>query len=121
MTKRFKESLETAVLTSKYVVSGNSPIVHIAHHEDGVWEFFGKEIINESEIMVVSLRQIIDIDPTVIQVSDLPIEFSAVRELKEKEWKIVSKNPFAATSPCRFLCVVYGTLRFGYRNCCCGV
>ncbi len=90
--KQFKESLDTAVLTSKYVLSGSSPIVYIAHHEDGTWEFWGEEIIDESEIVVVSLGQIIKIDQAVLEVADLPIEFNAVRESKQKPWTIVSKN-----------------------------
>lgn len=92
MSKQFKESLDTVVLTSKYVISGTSPIVYIAHHEDGTWEFWGKEIIDESEIAVVSLRNIIDIDPTVIEVADLPAEFNAVRKTENDKWTIVSKN-----------------------------
>lgn len=90
--KRFKENLNTAVLTSKYVMNENSPIVYIAHHEDGVWEFWGNEKINEEEILVVSLAQIIKIDQTVLEVSDMEINFNAIREAKDKPWRIVSKN-----------------------------
>ena len=92
MIKQFKESLNTAVLTSKYVLSENSPIVFVAHHLDGIWEFWGEEIIDESEIVVVSLGSIIEIDPSVLEISDLPIEFNAVRESKQKPWTSVSKN-----------------------------
>jgi hypothetical protein len=92
MIKSFKENLDTVALTSKYVIQHNSPIVFIAHHEDGIWEFWGKEIIDESEIIVVSLRQIIQIDPTILEVADLPVEFNAIRESKESPWAVVPKN-----------------------------
>ncbi|MBT2563793.1 hypothetical protein J7E50_21460 [Pedobacter sp. ISL-68] len=92
MIKEFKENLDTAVFTSKYVMTNSSPIVYIAHHEDGAWEFWGDQTINESEIVVVSLQQIIKVDPTILEVSDLPIGFNAIRETKEKPWVLVSKN-----------------------------
>jgi len=92
MNKQFNESLNTAVLTSKYVMSRESPIVYIAHHDDGTWEFWGKEIIDEAEIMVVSLGQIIQVDPSVLDVADLPVEFNAIREKEKSPWNIVPKN-----------------------------
>jgi hypothetical protein len=92
MKKQFKEKLSTAVFTSKYVMEKSSPIVYIAHNEDGSWEFWGKEIIDESEIMVVSLEQIMKTDPTIVDVADLPIQFTAVREDKDKAWQILSNN-----------------------------
>ncbi len=92
MKKQFKEKLSTAVFTSKYVMGKDSPIVYVAHNEDGSWEFWGKEIIDESEIMVVLLEQIIRTDPTVLDVADLPIQFTAVREAKGNSWQILSNN-----------------------------
>ncbi len=86
------ESLNTAILTSKYVVYNNSTIVYVAHHSDGTWEFWGKEEIDESEIVVVSLREMIAIDSTILNISDLPVGFVAVREMKDKPWEIISKN-----------------------------
>ena len=92
MTKQFKEKLSSAVFTSKYVMAQGSPIVFVAHNEDGSWEFWGKEIIDESEIMVVLLEQIIKTDPTVQEVADLPVQFTAVREAKGASWQILSNN-----------------------------
>lgn len=92
MSKQFRESLNTAVLTSKYIMSHSSTIVYVAHHEDGVWEFWGEEIVDEADIMVVSLGQIIKIDPTVLEVAEMPIEFNAIRDKRESSWNIVPKN-----------------------------
>lgn len=92
MKKQFNESFKTIVFTSKYVLSEGSTIVYIAHHDDGIWEFLGKEIVSESEIRLVSLAQIIKIDPTVLEIADMPVEFNAIRESKHFDWKIISKN-----------------------------
>jgi hypothetical protein len=92
MKKQFKESLQSAVFTSDYIISKKSSIVYIAHHDDGTWEFWGNEIVTEREIRIVSLAQIIKIDPTVLEVADMPVEFNAIRESKNLNWKITSKN-----------------------------
>lgn len=82
----------TPVLTSKYVIKNNSEIIYVAHHQDGIWEFWGKENIDESEILVASWGQIISIDSSILQIASLPIGFSALREGINSQWKIVSKN-----------------------------
>lgn len=92
MSLQFRESLNTAVLTSKYVMSNLSPIVYIAHHEDGVWEFWGEEIVEEADIMVVSLGRIIEIDATVLEIAEMPVEFNAIRGKEERSWNVVPKN-----------------------------
>jgi hypothetical protein len=90
--KEFKDSLKIVVFTSKYVISQNSPIVYVAHHEDGTWEFWGDQIIDESEIMLVTLEQIIEKDKSVLELADLPIEFSAQRKTKDSGWILLPKN-----------------------------
>jgi hypothetical protein len=90
--KEFKDSLKIVVFTSKYVINQNSPIVYVAHHEDGTWEFWGEQIIDESEIMLVTLEQIIQKDISVLELADLPIEFSAQRKTKDSDWILIPKN-----------------------------
>ena len=91
MKKQFKESLQSAVFTSKFVIENSSPIVSVIHHEDGTWEFLGKEVITEREIMIVSLNQIIKIDPSLLELTDLPIEFTAVRKSKDNTWELIPR------------------------------
>lgn len=92
MIKTFKENLNTVVFTSNYVLTKVSTIIYVAHHEDGAWEFWGKEIIDEEEVKLVSFGQIIEIDPTILEIADLPMEFNAIRENKNSVWRIISKN-----------------------------
>ena len=91
--KKFKESLNTIVFTSKYVAIEGSPIVYVAHHEDGSWEFWGNQIIDESEIMLVTLEQILNKDNTILDLADFPFEFSAQRNSKDDDWIIQPERP----------------------------
>jgi hypothetical protein len=90
MKKAFQENLKTAVLADANVVNSNSLITRINHHEDGLWEFFGKKKVNEGEIMVVSLEQIIQRDPSILEMADLPLNFTAFRESNDTPWIIAS-------------------------------
>ncbi len=41
--KKFKDSLNTAVFTSKNIVENNSPILLVSYDSDGSWQFNGSE------------------------------------------------------------------------------
>lgn len=90
--KKFNISLSTLVITSKDVMIKGNPIVYVSHHEDGSWEFWGKELVDESQIMLVSLEQIINRDKSILELADLPVESSAYKESSEKEWLLLPKN-----------------------------
>jgi hypothetical protein len=90
--KKFRENVKTAVLTSKYVMHEQSPILYIAHHEDGMWEFWGCKTIDEGEIMVVTLQQLIQLDPTIQKVADLPMGTTAFRMNIDAVWTVQSEN-----------------------------
>ena len=92
MNRKFNDNLNTAVITSIYVVSKNSEIVRITHHGDGLWEFMGNERIGNAAIRVISLAQIIEIDDSILDVSDMPGNFYAVRKSNGYNWIINSKT-----------------------------
>jgi hypothetical protein len=85
-------NLNMAVLTSKYVMKKKSPIVYATLDDDGVWQFWSKELVNESEIMVVSLKEIIDVDASIKDILDLQVGFAAMRNEGGAKWEIGSKN-----------------------------
>ena len=90
MNKQFKDDLNTAVFTTKYVLNKISPIVCVFRHkEDGAWEFCGKENnIPEEDYRIISLAEVIDIDASILEVSDLPLGSMAYRDNKEALWNI---------------------------------
>ena len=88
----FKESLDKAVFTTKYVVVENSPIVYVSHDEEGDWQVFSsEEDIEIEDSMVVSLGEILEIDQSVEKILNLPINSNATRKSIISEW-IVSKH-----------------------------
>jgi len=85
-------NLNTLALSSKYVITKVSPIVYATVHDDGIWEFWSKETIEEEEIMVVTLKQIIEIDPSINEIIHIAEGIAAVRNDISTPWQFVSKN-----------------------------
>ncbi|MCH7403883.1 hypothetical protein ACFOUP_08735 [Belliella kenyensis] len=92
--KQFQENLDTAVFTTKYVLEKQSPITHVYHYdEDGAWQFSGlEEIDNNQDFRVVSLEEIIKLDGSILEISDLPLGYEAFREKPGSSWEIVKTS-----------------------------
>lgn len=89
--KKFADDLNTAVITTKYVLAGHSPILFVSHFDDGYWQFSGPENdLPDEDYRVVSLDEIIKIDSSVLEIADLPYEKDAYREDTNSSWKIES-------------------------------
>jgi len=56
------ESDNKPVITTRYVMDANSLITYVICDEDGDWQFFGNEEVNESDVCVVSVKQILAMD-----------------------------------------------------------
>jgi hypothetical protein len=86
--QNFRADLDKPVFTTKYVMRKNSPITYVYHDEDGDWQFFGPEAdIKNEDVMVVSLGQIIEHDPTIREIADLPTGAVAIRANQNASWE----------------------------------
>jgi hypothetical protein len=76
-----------AVITLHSIVSGGAPILHVIHDaDDHGWQFLGIQDADITEPAVVSLEEIVALDPTVGSVSDLPPGWHAWRESTTAPW-----------------------------------
>ena len=82
----FQDTPDTAVTTTKSVLDGVDWIQDVFHDSaDGMWEFHpSKEAITEDNVKVVSLAFIVQIDPSVEVISDLPVGWRATRHSKRR-------------------------------------
>lgn len=89
--KAFKEPLDTAVFTTKFVTEDKKTITYVTHDaDDGAWQFFSDDEFEDFEKVakIIGLGQIIKIDPTLTELADMPIGYYAIRKDKTKKWKI---------------------------------
>lgn len=93
--KKFKEADNTAVFTTKYVVQDKRPITYVTHEEeDGAWQFFSSDKFEHYEevAMIVGLGQIVSLDPSLLELSDMPQGHYAIRDSVNDKWIIKPKE-----------------------------
>jgi hypothetical protein len=89
--KKFKDGLNTAVFTTKFVIQDKKEITYVYHYlEDGAWQFSSDDNFDNYEdiAMILSLDKIIQLDKSIVEIADLPLGFVATRKSKTDNWTI---------------------------------
>ncbi|HEU4754671.1 MAG TPA: hypothetical protein VFU47_16300 [Armatimonadota bacterium] len=89
----FLEDEQAAVITLRAIMDGTAPILHVTHDsDDGRWEFLGWEAPAVAEATVAALREVVERDPSVAELADLPRGWHAWRTTVDSPW-IREPNP----------------------------
>jgi hypothetical protein len=84
----FTDARNTAVFTTLDIIEEVAPILLVTHNQDdGSWQFFTGKTIADSEAKIVALDEIIVRDLSIIDLSDLPLGWSADRDSCTSPWK----------------------------------
>ena len=85
---RFDQPRNCAVLTLRQVLDGTEPILLVSHDlgDDG-WQFIGSSDASFVDARVVSLEEMVNLDPTILVVSDLLPGLQAVRSGPGLAWR----------------------------------
>lgn len=83
----FDQAPNGAAITCTHITRDGDPILLVTHYEDDhSWGFLsGKPVVVEDG-QVVAMKTIVDLDPTVMQVADLPPGWSAERDAVGDIW-----------------------------------
>ncbi|MDP0491418.1 MAG: DUF2185 domain-containing protein [Verrucomicrobiota bacterium JB023] len=86
---KFTSPENEACFTCKHVLDEKKPILYVSHDEDdGGWQFLcGADIHEETDAKIVSLLEIVKIDPSVNALHEMPEGVCAIRETKDSDWK----------------------------------
>lgn len=84
----FDDAPNVASFTVRSVMSGEAPIRLVSHDaDDGSWQFLpGTEVLPEDAV-VVALHRVVELDPTVAELADLPRGFHAERAERGSPWR----------------------------------
>lgn len=83
----FPDAPDTAVITTRYVVRQQSPILFVFHFEDGYWQFAGREEnLPDTDFLVLRLEEVVALDSSILEIADLPMGVAAARESQGAEW-----------------------------------
>ena len=75
-----------AILTTKPVIQDQHPVLLVAHDDDGDWQFLCGTTNEPDDGQLVCLGDILDRDPTLAEVADLPEGWCAAREAVGAAW-----------------------------------
>ena len=84
----FKEKRNVMVFTCRCVLDKEADICYVTHDEDdGVWQFLCGQDHVEADARIVSLESIVDMDPSITVLADMPLGCGAMREDRSSQWK----------------------------------
>jgi hypothetical protein len=83
----FDQPRNCAAISLRQIIAGEEPILHVTHDEDDHgWQFLGPSDAKVDDGVVVSLAEILEMDPTIREVADLPPDWPAWRRAIGKPW-----------------------------------
>lgn len=83
----YQDPPNVAVYAVRAIADRRLPILVVHHDDDGEWQFQTDTPEDSDEnVMVVALREILDLDQTVTETADLPCGWTARRSSPGAEW-----------------------------------
>jgi hypothetical protein len=83
----FADPPNAATFTMRQITSRQEPILVVCHDdEDGSWQFLTGGIFKMEDAMLVGLKEIVRLDPSVSELWDLPPGWQASRASSAHPW-----------------------------------
>jgi hypothetical protein len=84
---KFSVPPHTGVYTPKTITNGEEPVLYVTHDaSDGAWQFHGASESRIEDAVLICFHHIVDKDPTIKQLVDLPLGWRAWREGVSEPW-----------------------------------
>ena len=85
----FEDERRVAVFTTTHVVRAGKPILYVSHDaDDGAWQFHSGDRVNTKDMMLLALEEILEIDPSIGSLANLPLGHCATRRNSRSAWRI---------------------------------
>ena len=84
---KFIEKTNRGVYTTRQVMQDNYPIFTVHHEQDRDWQFLCGTTYEYEDLVVVCLEHIVEKDPSVNELYDLPYGWMAFREKPGDNWE----------------------------------
>lgn len=93
----FNQPPNCATFTTRHVMTLHRPITRVVHDaSDHAWQFLSDEGASIEDGLLVSLKEIVTHDSTVLEIADLPPGWIATRDRVGAPWKRASQFADAA-------------------------
>lgn len=85
----FDQAENVACFTLRQILKDGAPILYVTHDaDDHGWQFLTSEHISMADAAIVSMREIIELDSTLLEIGDMPPGHSARRKAVGEPWEI---------------------------------
>ncbi|HEY0156260.1 MAG TPA: hypothetical protein VGF28_03120 [Thermoanaerobaculia bacterium] len=90
----FDDDPHTSTITTVHVLEHGHPILFASHDaDDGRWQFLCGTTNDPSEGRIVGLHCLVELDPTIAEVADLPLGWYATRDEPGGAWHREQRPP----------------------------
>ena len=90
----FGDPEQTEVITLERILQGRSSVLLVTHDEDdGAWQFLDGEHVFEDDGAVVCLGEMVQLDPSLGQLGDLPVGWYGWRPEPGQPWRRAAGEP----------------------------
>ena len=84
---KFDQAENVGAVTTRAVIDDNQPILLAIHYgDDCSWAFLCDTTEKESDSRMVTMKEIVEKDPTLLEIADLPPGWIAYRDFVGDEW-----------------------------------
>jgi hypothetical protein len=84
----FDDPENVATMTVRPVTHDGQPILLVSHDAgDGMWQFLTGSPVQMADAMLVSLREVYRIDPSIGELAELPLGWTATRSAVAQPWQ----------------------------------
>lgn len=84
----FDQGKNVATVTTRQVLREGHPILRVVHYlDDHSWAFTCGTTSDPNDALVVSMKSIVDLDPTILSIADLPPGWGASRRARGSPWE----------------------------------
>jgi hypothetical protein len=83
----FDSPPNVACFTVRSVVEGTKPVLMVSRDaDDGAWQFLTGDAFDMADARLVSLRDMVELDSTLLQIADVPSGWMSWRERRGAPW-----------------------------------
>jgi hypothetical protein len=83
----FDQPRDYATFTMRQIMDGSEPILLVSHDAGAHgWQCIGSSEVSMADAILVALEEVVEIDPTVLEVADLEPGWQAIRTTGGEAW-----------------------------------
>lgn len=85
----FSDLPDTEVFTTVFVMDGSRPVLLVSHDlDDGAWQILCGTTDDPDHGVISTLGELVELDPSLIEVGALPVGWEAWRDGPGETWQI---------------------------------